>query len=555
MKFRNIHSLFFVFGLSLVFLMGFFLGTDDNNEIIKDNILNAEKIVGLKFNDVKRDSMLDELKDNLKNYNKLRELELPNSLMPALLFNPIPKNFKFESKQLPVKFETPKKVIVPSNLEDAAFYSISELAYLIKNRKITSTELTKMYLGRLKKYGPILECVVTLTEDLALRQAKRADEEIASGKYRGPLHGIPYGIKDLFATKNYKTTWGAPPYKEQLIDEDAEVVKRLEKAGAVLIAKLSMGELAWGETWFGGYTRNPWNLEQGSSGSSAGSAAATAAGLVAFAIGTETWGSIISPSTRCGVTGLRPTYGRVSRVGAMALSWSMDKIGPICRSAEDCAIVFNVIYGSDGVDPTLYDVPFNYSSNVDLKKIRIGFIKSEFDLQRESKENDDAVLEKLKSLSANLISIELPNLPVPEMSFILSTEAAAAFDDLTRSGKDDMLVRQIKNSWPNVLRAHRFVPAVEYIQANRVRNILIQEMQKLFDKIDVYIVPTFGGNSLLLTNLTGHPSVVVPNGFNEKGSPTSITIVGKLFGEGQLLAVAKKFQDGTNFHKNYPGLK
>jgi len=551
MKSIRVNPIVFILLLILTLITGFFI--NESNEITLSTIEQAEKLFGLKFTEAKRDSMLDELNDNLKSFQKLREIKLNNSVMPSLLFNPIPQNFSFETKKIPFKVE-PVKITRPKNLEDAAFYSILELAYLLKNRLVTSLELTEMYLNRLKRIGRKLECVVTLTEELAIKQAKRADEEIASGKYRGLLHGIPYGIKDLFATKNYKTTWGAPPYKEQLIDEDAEVVKRLEKAGAVLVAKLSMGELAWGETWFGGYTRNPWNLEQGSSGSSAGSASATAAGLVPFAIGSETWGSIISPSTRCGVTGLRPTYGRVSRVGAMALSWSMDKIGPICRSAEDCVIVFNAIYGKDGVDPTLYDAPFNYSPKVNLKKIKIGYIKSEFDKERPQKESDDDVLKVLTSLGAELKPIELPNLPVNDLSFILSTEASAAFDELIRSGREDELVRQIKNSWPNVLRAHRFIPAVEYIQANRIRTLLINEMQKIFNEIDVYVVPTFGGSSLLLTNLTGHPSVVVPNGFNEKGSPTSISFVGKLFGEGELLAVAKKFQEATEFHKRRPEL-
>ncbi len=551
MKSLRVNPIVLMLLIIFTLLTGFLIS--ENDEITISTVEQAEKLFGLKFNEAKRDSMLDELRDNLKSFQKLREIKLNNSVMPALLFNPIPPNFSFEKKRIPFKVE-PVRTTRPKNLEDAAFCSIPELSYMIRNRLVTSLELTEMYLNRLKRIGPKLECIVTLTEDLALAQAKRADEEIARGKYRGLLHGIPYGIKDLFSTKKYKTTWGAPPYKEQLIDADAEVVKRLEKAGAVLVAKLSMGELAWGETWFGGYTRNPWNLEQGSSGSSAGSASATAAGLIPFAIGTETWGSIISPATRCGVTGLRPTYGRVSRVGAMALSWSMDKIGPICRNAEDCAIVFNAIYGPDNVDPTVYDAPFNYDSKSNLKKIKIGFVKSEFDKEREQKESDDEVLRVLKSLGAELKPIELPNLPVSDLSFILSTEASAAFDELIRSGREDELVRQIKNSWPNVLRAHRFIPAVEYIQANRVRTLLINEMQKIFDEIDVYVVPTFGGSSLLLTNLTGHPSVVVPNGFNEKGSPTSISFVGKLFGEADVLAVAKKYQETTEFHKRRPRL-
>ncbi|RMI25838.1 MAG: amidase, partial [Calditrichaeota bacterium] len=381
----------------------------------------------------------------------------------------------------------------------------------------------------------------------------RADAEIAAGKYRGPLHGIPYGAKDLLAVKGYPTTWGAAPYKDQFIDKNATVIKRLEEAGAVLVAKLTMGALAWGDVWFGGKTRNPWNLEQGSSGSSAGSASATAAGLVAFAIGTETWGSIVSPSTRCGTTGLRPTYGRVSRNGAMALSWSMDKIGPICRSVEDCALVFNAIYGPDEEDPTLYDLPFNYDASLDIRKLRIGYLKSEFEKDTLNKPFNDAALQQLQKMGVELIPIELPDYPVWDISFILDAEAAAAFDQLTRSNRDDLLVRQIKNAWPNVFRMSRFIPAVEYINANRIRTILINRMTEIFKKVDVYVTPSFGTN-LLLTNLTGHPCVVVPNGFKDDGTPVSISFIGNLFGEAETLIVAKRYQDATGFHLKHPEL-
>jgi Asp-tRNA(Asn)/Glu-tRNA(Gln) amidotransferase A subunit family amidase len=473
-----------------------------------------------------------------------------------MMFNPIPIGFELEKKQNPVRWSRVKVPPVPADLNSLAFASVRELGELIRTRKITSEQLTRMYIGRLKKYGPKLECVVTLTEELALEQAKRADREIAAGKYRGPLHGIPYGAKDLLSARNYKTTWGAMPYKDQVIDEDATVIKKLEEAGAVLVAKLTMGALAWGDVWFGGMTRNPWNYKQGSSGSSAGSASATAAGLVGFAIGTETWGSIVSPSTRCGTTGLRPTYGRVSRTGAMALSWSMDKIGPICRTVEDCAMVFNAIIGPDGKDQTLYNVPFNYAPDADLKKLRIGFLKMEFDSARGSKASNDSVLTVLRNLGATLIPIELPKrYPVNDLAMILSAEAGAAFDELTRSNRDDLLVRQMKNAWPNVFRASRFIPAAEYLRANQIRFLVIQEMQKLMKDIDVYVVPSFGGDNLLLTNLTGHPCVVLPHGFNSEGSPTSISFVGQLFGEAKLLALAKKFQDATDYHLKHPVLQ
>jgi len=406
----------------------------------------------------------------------------------------------------------------------------------------------------LKKYGPGLECVVTLTEELALKQARRADEEIAAGNYRGPLHGIPWGAKDLLSTKGIKTTWGSVPFKEQVFNEDATVVKRLEEAGAVLVAKLTMGELAWGDVWFGGTTKNPWNPAEGSSGSSAGSASATSAGLVGFAIGTETWGSIISPCTVCGVTGLRPTYGRVSRHGAMALSWSMDKIGPICRSVEDCAVVLNAIYGPDGLDLTVVDLPFNWAPSLPLKDIRVGYLIKAFEQDYKTKKNDLAVLEALRSLGADLIPFELPATPVEPLGFILNAEAAAAFDELTRSGRDALMVRQSRDAWPNVFRMARTIPAVEYIQANRVRTLLIQEMAQKMKNLDVYIAPSEAEDNLLLTNLTGHPAVVVPNGLVDKGNPKSISLVGNLYEEGKALRVAKAFQDATEFHLKHPKL-
>ncbi|MBX2992025.1 MAG: amidase [Bacteroidetes bacterium] len=524
------------------------------DRMTKQSVENAEIFTGLTFTDVERDSMLDGLKRFLASYEQIRGVHLKNTIPPALVFNPIPAGLKIKTGKSSFLTTPAGKVTLPARLEEIAFYSVGQLSELIKSRKITSVQLTTLYLERLKKYGPKLECVVTLTESLALTQARRADSEIAAGKYRGPLHGIPYGAKDLLATKGIRTTWGSVPFQDQMIDEDATVIKRLELAGAVLVAKLTMGELAWGDVWFGGRTRNPWNLEQGSSGSSAGSAAATAAGLVAFAIGTETWGSIVSPSNRCGTTGLRPTYGRVSRTGAMALSWSMNKIGPICRTVEDCALVFNAIHGPDGIDQMLYDVPFNYSSQLNLKKLKVGYLQSDFDSAKVNKEQNDATLEKLRSMGVRLIPVELPKLPVESLSFILSAEAAAAFDELTRSGKDDLLVRQIKNAWPNVFRSARFIPAVEYIQANRVRYLLIQEMARLMEKVDVYVAPSVEGNNSLVTNLTGHPCVVVPNGFTNENTPASITFIGQLFDEGTLLAFTKAYQDVNDFHLKYPTL-
>ncbi|MEJ5351179.1 MAG: amidase [Melioribacteraceae bacterium] len=521
-------------------------------KITRENVENAEKIIGLEFTEAERDSMLDALDEQLNNYLNIRKIKIDNSIPPAILFNPIPVGFKIDNKQKPIRYSDYSYARLPENFDDIAYYSIGELAYLIKTRKITSTQLTKFFLERLKKYGPKLHSVVTLTEERALEEARKADEEISKGKYRGMLHGIPYGVKDLLATKNYPTTWGAEPYQNQIIDEDATVIKKLHDAGAVLVAKLSMGALAWGDVWFGGTTRNPWDTTKGSSGSSAGSAASVSAGLIPFAIGTETWGSIVSPSTVCGVTGLRPTYGRVSRTGAMALSWSMDKIGVICRNAEDLAIVFDAIRGKDGIDQTLYDASFNYKPEINLKKLKIGYLKNDFDSNYPFHKNDSLALEKLKELGAELIPIELPYISTEDLAFILSAEAAAAFDELTRSNQDDLLKRQIKNAWPNVFRAARFIPAVEYINANRIRYMLIQEMKKIFDKVDVYISPSWKGNNLLTTNLTGHPCVVVPNGFSKNGTPTSFTFIGNLFEEAKLISLAKAFQAATDFHKQHP---
>jgi Asp-tRNA(Asn)/Glu-tRNA(Gln) amidotransferase A subunit family amidase len=533
---------------------GFALGVAEGElPFTKNDIAGAEKIVGLEFTDAERDSMQGDLADYLKGYEAVRGVSVANSVPPALVFyarRPATTPATTSRSKEGVRLDKPIHTKRPQNLEEVAHWPVRDLAELVRTQQVTSTELTTMYLDRLKRFGTQLECVVSLTEAMALEQARRADDEIKKGKYRGLLHGIPYGAKDLLAVKGTKTTWGSVAYKEQTIDETATVIKRLDEAGAVLVAKLSLGELAWGDVWFGGMTRNPWNTEEGSSGSSAGSAAATAAGLVGFAIGTETWGSIVSPSTRCGTTGLRPTFGAVSRTGAMALSWSMDKIGPICRSVDDCAIVFDVIRGADGVDPAAVDATFEYAPKAKLDGVQIGYVKAMFEEDYPNKERDAATLDQLRSLGAELVPIELPKLPVMALASILTAEAAAAFDDLTRSNRDDMLVRQIKNAWPNALRGARFIPAVEYIQANRVRSLLMEEMGKL--PVDVYVTPTFGGDNLLLTNLTGQPCVVLPNGFTDKGTPSSITFMGRLFGEGALLVVANAYQDATDFDEKHP---
>ncbi len=538
----------------LVFVAGAFSGRYFlSEEISAEDARSAAKIAGLDMTQAEIDSLLPELSNFRKNYIANRKTEVSNALSPALIFNPLPPGMVLDQAQKPVVFSNPGKVLLPKNREELAFFTVRQLAELIRTKQISSLELTQFFLDRLKKYDPQLHCVITLTEDLALAQAKRADQEIAKGKYRGLLHGIPYGAKDLLAKKGYKTTWGAMPYKDQIIEEDATVIQKLEEAGAVLVAKLTLGALAWGDVWFGGMTRNPWSPDTGSSGSSAGSASAVAAGLIPFAIGTETLGSIVSPSTVCGTTGLRPTFGRVSKHGAMALSWSMDKIGPIARSVEDCAIVFNAIYGPDGKDLSVIKAPFNYNATFDTKKLKVGYLKSDFERNYPFKKQDSIALVKLRELGYELIPIELPTMP--EIGFILSAEAATAFDDLTLSNRDDLMVRQVRNAWPNTFRQARFIPAVEYIKANRLRTQLIVDMQKVFEKVDLYVHPSWMGNSLRITNLTGHPCLVMPNGFQQNGRPTSITFTGKLMDEATLLSFAKKWQDATDFHKKHPTLQ
>jgi len=539
--------------LVIALAVGFLAGAVSDEVALDPSLVtSAQQLLGLEFTPAERDSMMDDLGDYLENYGGIRGVEIDNGVPPAVVFNLLPVGFEVPSgPDEKIVLSGPSRTTErPQNLESLAFWSVRDIAELIRTRQVSSTELTQMYLDRLVKYSSELECVITLTAELAMEQARRADAEIRDGRYRGPLHGIPYGAKDLLAVPGYPTTWGAEPYREQVREETATVVHRLEEAGAVLVAKLTLGALAWGDVWYGGKTRNPWNLEQGSSGSSAGSASATAAGLVAFAIGTETWGSIVSPSTRCGTTGLRPTYGRVSRHGAMALSWTMDKIGPICRTVEDCAIVFDAIRGSDGLDQSVMDAPFNYRPDVDLAKLRIGYLESAFEEDYPNRDFDQATLEVLRGMGAELVPVELPALPVSALPLILSVEAAAAFDDLTRSNRDDLMVRQIKNAWPNVFRGARMVPAVEYIQANRVRYMIMQEMQKL--NVDMWVSPSFGGDNLLLTNLTGHPCVVLPNGFREDGTPVSITFMGGLFDEETVLAVAGAYQRATDFHERHP---
>ena len=532
----------------LVLLLAYSCSSDADE--LNNDAMGMESLSGLEFTQSERDSALESLARLKAQYDSLRTIQISNDIPLPLYFNPlisgqeIPKG---REKYLFQEFPTKR----PDYIEDCAFYTIGQLAHLIRTRQISSLELTNMYLSRLERFGPQLECVITLTRELAIEQAKRADELIKNGKYLGPLHGIPYGAKDLLAVEGYKTTWGAMTHKDQFIESTATVIKKLEEAGAVLLAKLTLGALAWGDNWYGGKTRNPWNTELGSSGSSAGPGSATSAGLVAFSIGSETWGSIVSPSTVNGVTGLRPTFGTVSKSGAMALSWSMDKIGPMCRSVDDCALVYSIIKGTDREDHSVVDAPFQVPVKKELKSLRIGFVESAFNDSTTS-DNDRNVVDRLRELGFTMVPIELPEFPTNSLSFLLDVEAAAAFDEMTRNNRDDQLVRQVKRAWPNVFRSARYVPAVEYVQANRARVLLNQKMSSLFEKIDMYLVPSFYGDNLLRTNLTGHPCIVLPNGFDDKGMPTSISFIGDLYKDGELVAVARSYQRGTGWHKRYP---
>jgi Asp-tRNA(Asn)/Glu-tRNA(Gln) amidotransferase A subunit family amidase len=526
----------------------------------KDALKCAEQLVGLQFTDAEEEMAAPAAGRNLDSYQALRQLDIPLDTEPAIAFRPYlpgrrPRGAATRNAPIPVK--SAAHVRVTSRLEDLAFEPVTVLSSLIENRRITSSDLTTMYLARLKRYGDRLHCVVTLTEELALAQAARADRELRSGRHRGPLHGIPWGAKDLFATNGIRTTWGAKPYEHQVPAVDATVVERLRDAGAVLVAKLSMGSLAQGGVWFGGTTRNPWAPETGSSGSSAGPGAATAAGLVGFALGTETRGSIITPASLCGVVGLRPTYGRVSRYGAMALSWTMDKIGPMCRSVEDCALALNAIYGSDGRDETVVDAPFVWNPTAPLSTLRIGYVAKEFEGNLASpgpslRLLQDA-LDVLRARGAKLEPIELPDFPTDAINFILSAEAAAAFDDLTRSRGIDELTEQGVAAWPNTFRTSRFIPAVEYIRAQRARTLLGRKMDALMSRYDVFLSPARGSASLPITNLTGHPALCLTAGFVD-GLPQALMITGRLYDEATVLRVALAYERATKWHTRHPDM-
>ena len=519
--------------------------------LTKIDIISAAKILDVKYSEKEIDMMYPDVKDNIIDYKKMHALSLSNSVGMSMnqLLSP-----KQSIKQERLKWSYDKKIKLPANQNDLSFFTINQLGSLLRNKKITSVEMTKFFINRLKMYGDTLQCVVSLTEELAMQQAMQADENFNNHIDLGPLQGIPYGLKDLFSVTGTKTTWGAQPYKNQIINQDAFVYTKLKEAGAVLVAKFTLGALAMGDYWFGGRTKNPWNLERGSSGSSAGSTSATVAGLIPFAIGTETHGSIISPSHTCGATGLRPTFGSISRTGAMALSWSLDKVGPICRTAEDAATVFAYIHGTDGQDESAVNAPFNYSNKKDIKQLRIGYAKNHFD-NLDSSSQEFQVLKELRLLGIDIKPMNFPDSEVYKFDMIgmvIGAESAAAFDEFTRTNLDDQMTRQTKYDWPNYFRVARTIPAVEYINTNRHRTMLMQKVNQVMGDFDVIITPSFAGKQLSITNLTGHPALCMPIGFTKQGTPNSITFLSNLFKEEDLLAFGKFFQDNTNYEDLHP---
>ena len=538
---------------------------DDEQEITTEHVAAAEAIAGLSFTEEERELLVENLNEFLEGYEEMRAHDVPNSRAPAFTFDPrrggaevpeVPADADGADVSLPAAER-------PASDEDLAFASIPTLASLLREREMTSVELTELALRRLQRHDPDLNAVITYTEERALEAARRADQELDAGDWRGPLHGVPYGAKDLLAVEGYTTTWGAEPYKQQRIDETATVVEKLDDAGAVLVAKLSLGALAWGDVWYGATTKNPWNLDQGSSGSSAGPAAAVSAGCVPFAIGSETLGSIVSPSTRTGITGHRPTFGAVSRDGAMALSWSMDKLGPMTRSALDCGLVYDVIRGGDAGDPASRDVPFPFDPSTDPTALRVGYAQAAFENDYDNKQADHSTLEVLRDRGVDLQPVALPSdLPVGALLGTLDVEAATAFDALTRSDRIDELTRQGEDTWPNVFRSAHFVPGVEFLQMNRLRVRLMEQMHALMSDLDVLVSPSFEGGVLGITNLTGHPCVCLPNalrpvdeGPDSRRQPGSISLIGPLYRDAAPLTLAHAIQQETDFHTRRPPIE
>ena len=555
-------------------------------QVTLEMVRDAMKMSGVEVSEEQLEDMVDTANSNLENFEERREVHIPNDVSPPFHFSSVVPGIEVDKTRRPFKLSDVSGISRPSNLEEVSFWPVRNLAELVRTKQVTSVELTEMYLERLHRYKPLLNFVVTFLDELGLEQARQADREIAAGNYKGALHGIPWGAKDIIAVKGFPTTWGSPAFREQIFDYDASVVEMLRDAGAVLIAKLSTGELAGGDNWFGGQTKNPWDPEQGSSGSSAGPASATAAGCVGFAIGSETSGSILSPSSRCGLAGLRPTFGRISRYGVMALSWTMDRLGPLCRYAEDCAIVMEAIAKPDGRDMSVSDAPFNWDATLDIKGLRVGYIKESFDgiTDAVAKRNADATLETLRSVGVSeFIPMAIPD--VPSNQSAIGVESAVFFDEKSRSGEMDEARRGARNS-------SRLVPAVEYLQSQRARMMMMTELAKATEGIDVYVVassprrgggrggrggarggargappagargrgrgpqtpPTPARRHSTMANLACYPAINVPNGFTDAGTPTNVTLFARPFREAELLAVARLYQDAAGFHRREPDL-
>jgi Asp-tRNA(Asn)/Glu-tRNA(Gln) amidotransferase A subunit family amidase len=535
----------------------------------------ALKISGIDVAEDEKAGLVEAANRNLAGYDDLKKLHIPPDVSPPFHFSPVTPGMTINKAKQPFRLSTAPSVKRPANLEDAAFWPVRHLAELIRTRQVTSLELTDMYLARLHRYNGLLNNVVTFLDDYGRAEAKRADAEIAAGKYKGPLHGIPWGAKDIISVKGHKTTWGSAPFKDQVLDYDATVVEQLRDAGAVLIAKVSTGELAGGDNWFGGQTKSPWDPAQGSSGSSAGPSSATAAGCIGFGIGTETSGSILSPSARCGLAGLRPTFGRISRYGVMALSWTQDRMGPICRYAEDTAIVMQAIARPDGRDMSVSDVPFNWNAQFNIKALKVGIIQESFDeiTNATAKANADKMLATFKSLGVTqFIPIAVPNFTTSTGSF--GVERTAYFDEHARAGR-------MKGTRGGTQANGYLLSAPQYLQQQRARMMMMMELQKATAHVDVYLVgstntgipapPRPAGAAadaprppqpdrvqspsqrhFGYANLAGYPAINLPNGFGETGSPTNAVIYAQPFRELEIIALAKAYQDAAGFHLRKP---
>jgi len=518
-------------------------------------VRESARLAGLAWSDAECQELTDSLSSLAAGAEQIDKPTLTNASPLPFHFDPRPPGTTLRLPAAGLTLPAPAAVQRPRSVESLAFAPVTSLARLLQSKQITSVELTRMYLDRLKRHNATLNCVVTITEERALGEAAAADAEIAAGKYRGALHGVPYGVKDIVAAKGYPTKWGAPPLEHQTFDEDATVVRRLHDAGAVLVAKLTTGELAFGDQWAGGRTNNPWNLGEGSSGSSAGSAAATAAGLVAFAIGSDTGGSILSPSVRCGLVGLRPTFGRVSRHGVMAAGTTLDKIGPLCRYAADCAVVLGAIAGPDNLDLAVPEgVPFGWDGSRPVHPTRIGYVPAMFDAETDAdrRSNNSRALDVLRRLGCTMQPVTLPG---GDLSYFIEyTERAAAFDSLTNTG----LYKGVRQRTSRFLRACQLVTAVDYLQANRRRLVIMEAVARVMETVDAILFTTLTLDSTTSLNpvmsLTGHPSIAVPNGFTSTGSPAGVMFSGHLYREDTLISLALAYQAATGDSQKQPPL-